>query len=172
MTTIYKYTNRVNGKVYVGKTEYELKHRHFGHISKAMAGINTLFARAIRKYGMCSFDVEVLATVSDLGGFVEMLFIGALKANQPSYGYNLTDGGEGSVGFRHSEKSKESIRAKMRGRSVTDEFRRTVGRLKEGNTNSLGIKRSPAFCEAVRLRMRGNKNASKAGTEGLLREPA
>ena len=130
MTTIYKYTNRINGKVYVGKTDYPLSHRHRQHISKSNRGLDTLFGRAIRKYGIESFALEVLAEVEELGSFVEILYISVLRANQPLYGYNITDGGEGTLGHHHSEKSKEAIRRKMVDREVTNEFRKTIGRLK------------------------------------------
>jgi len=159
MTTIYKYTNRVNGMVYVGKTDYPLKKRHFGHIGKARAGVNTFFCKAIRKYGIDVFELETLAEVEELGGFVEMLFIGILKANQPLYGYNLTDGGEGSLGFHHSQESKDAISQKMTDREVTDEFRTKIGLLKRGNTYNLGLKRSPDECIAIKTRMKGNQNA-------------
>jgi group I intron endonuclease len=159
MTTIYKYTNRVNGMVYVGKTDYPLKRRHSGHVSKSLKGLNTFFGKALRKYGIDSFELETLAEVEELGGFVEMLFIGILRANQPLYGYNLTEGGEGSLGFHHSQESKVAISQKMTNREVTDDFRKKIGILKTGNTYCLGLKRSPEDCIAIKTRMKGNKNA-------------
>ncbi len=159
MTTIYKYTNLINGKVYVGKTKY-FQHRHIEHMSLARKGKNTFFCKAIRKYGMESFGREILAEVEDdLSSLVEIIFIAALKATNPLYGYNITDGGEGTLGHHHSQESKDAISLKMTDREVTDEFRKKIGRLKQGNTYNLGLKRSPDECIAIQTRMKGNKNA-------------
>jgi group I intron endonuclease len=163
MTTIYKYTSHVNGKVYVGKTSQELLQRHNQH----RFGRHSPFNDALRKYGVDSFHLEILAEVdSAWSSFTEMLFIAALRSNDRRFGYNVTAGGEGTLGHRHLGDTKERIRQKMTGRLVTDDFRKKIGQLKQGNQYSLGLKRSQKYKDAVRSRMIGNQNA-----KGCVRSP-
>jgi group I intron endonuclease len=163
MTTIYKYTSRVNSKVYVGKTSQELLQRHHQH----RFGKHSPFNAALRKHGTNNFDLEILVEVdSAWANFCEMLFIAALRSNDRRFGYNVTAGGEGTIGHHHRTDTKDRIRKKMTGRSVTDDFRKTIGRLKQGNQNCLGLKRSQKYKDAVRSRMIGNQNA-----RGCVRSP-
>jgi len=53
---IYKITNIINGKIYVGKTTRSLKDRWNRHIYDALSNrLDTHFSRAIRKYGPENF---------------------------------------------------------------------------------------------------------------------
>ena len=56
MGIIYCYTNKINGKKYVGQTIHPEK-RKWEH-SKAYD--DSIFHRAIRKYGFDAFDYEVI----------------------------------------------------------------------------------------------------------------
>ena len=56
---IYKITNKVNGKVYIGQTIRPVEYRFHRHINDAMHNIlDTHFARAIRKYGPDKWQLE------------------------------------------------------------------------------------------------------------------
>lgn len=58
---IYKITNLVNGKVYIGQSARGIQQRFTRHIYDALSGrIDTHFARAIRKYGEDNFVVECI----------------------------------------------------------------------------------------------------------------
>ena len=46
---IYKYTNLINGKVYIGQTKQTLKQRDYKH--QTQLNDNTYFHRAMKKYG-------------------------------------------------------------------------------------------------------------------------
>ena len=50
---IYKYTNLINNKIYIGQTIQPLEERHKKHISQL--NDNTYFHRAIKKYGIENF---------------------------------------------------------------------------------------------------------------------
>lgn len=60
MSLIYKITNDVNGKIYVGKTEYSEDIRFKQHIndSKKDRCKNRPFYKAINKYGSEHFHIE------------------------------------------------------------------------------------------------------------------
>ena len=56
---VYKITNKINGKVYIGQTIRPIEQRYKRHINDAMNNVlNTHFARAIRKYGQEIFICE------------------------------------------------------------------------------------------------------------------
>ena len=110
MTIIYKYTNTINGKAYVGKTNRTLRTRQIEHLYTAKAGRNIHWGNAILKWGIFSFNREVLCEVEDeFGAFVEMLFIAALRSSDHRYGYNSTDGGEGVSGWHHTDETKRIL---------------------------------------------------------------
>lgn len=89
---IYKITNKVNNKVYIGQTRYTLEFRWRQHQHKKD---NTHFHNAIRKYGPENFSVEVLeeCDYEDLNS-KEIFYIA--KYNSFAEGYNLTLGGDGN----------------------------------------------------------------------------
>lgn len=55
---IYKYTNKINGKIYIGQTKQQLKIRHYKHLTQL--NDNTYFHRAIKKYGINNFILEII----------------------------------------------------------------------------------------------------------------
>ncbi len=115
MAIIYKYANRVNGKVYVGKTSRSLNERSREHKYRAKSGRGIPWANAISKWGLDNFDREILCEISEVdSSYVEMVFIAALHSSDSAFGYNSTAGGEGMSGYRHTEESKARIRKNNR----------------------------------------------------------
>lgn len=51
---IYKITNKINGKLYVGQTIRPLKRRIWNHLCKT----GTAISSALRKYGIENFVIE------------------------------------------------------------------------------------------------------------------
>ncbi len=103
MHYIYKYTNKINGKVYIGQTN-NLQKRFNGHKSEAFnpksKGYNLPFHCAIRKYGIKNFIYEVLEEIEDgeSQDFIndrEIFFIDFYHSLTTENGYNLTVGGDG-----------------------------------------------------------------------------
>lgn len=85
---IYKTTNLINGKIYVGKDKHN-NQKYFG------SGI--LLKRSIKKYGLNNFEKIILdfcENEDDLN-IKEKIWIEKLKSNDLTIGYNITDGGEG-----------------------------------------------------------------------------
>lgn len=63
---VYKITNTVNGKIYIGQTAGTLKDRFQRHITDALHKIkNTHLALVIRKYGVSVFKIEPIEQVFD-----------------------------------------------------------------------------------------------------------
>lgn len=57
---VYKHTNRINGKVYIGITSQKVQER-WGSQGQKYKG-STYFYHAIQKYGWDNFDHEILFT--------------------------------------------------------------------------------------------------------------
>jgi len=115
MGIIYKITNTVDGKIYVGQTRQKLKRRigqHKVKSKKATGGIDA----AIAKYGWENFTVEVLEECPvELLNEREIFFIAELNA-KGSNGYNLTDGGKTTSGYSPTKETRDKISAKLTGK--------------------------------------------------------
>lgn len=164
MTIIYKYTNRINRKVYVGKTDRLLNERHREHKYTSKVGY-THWANALKKWGIDSFDLEVLCEVpAEDGAFVETLFIVALNSTNKKFGYNGTDGGEGVLGHKHTEETKAQIRASVSGRRLGHFARQPAF----GNNYAVGQVWSSDRRQEVSLRFKGRKRSSESIAKMLL----
>jgi group I intron endonuclease len=106
---VYIYRNRINNKVYVGKTAFSLRKRHNEHLGMVRYGDKNYFHNALRKYGEENFERCIIsyALSSEELDKMEIHFIQHYRANEPGYGYNLTLGGDGGV-------PTEAVRAKLR----------------------------------------------------------
>lgn len=72
---IYKVTNIINGKVYIGRTVQGLYRRKWSHESKARKhGNNMVFTKALRKYGTENFIWEQIEQCYDKEELNEMEF--------------------------------------------------------------------------------------------------
>lgn len=109
---IYKVTNLINNKVYIGKTQNGLNERKKRHLSDARANkYNMVFHKALRKYNVDDFVWEILDTVmfSDLLTDLEKFYIKKYNSKIPN-GYNMTDGsgggwGEGRIQWNKGKKN-------------------------------------------------------------------
>lgn len=112
---IYKITNKINGKAYIGKTQ-DFNERQFAHYkaSKNKNSYISVLYRAINKYGWKNFNWEIICeceTLEELNE-KEIYFIKEYKTfihDENSNGYNLTLGGDGISGHKHSEESLKLI---------------------------------------------------------------
>lgn len=63
MCVVYKITNSVNNKIYIGCTIKTLKQRFSMHFRQRKAHKNTLLSRAIIKHGIQNFIIELIRGV-------------------------------------------------------------------------------------------------------------
>ena len=111
MGQIYIIENIINNKLYVGKTQYTIKERWKSHISdmKRNKGNSKLY-NAITKYGIDNFTWEPIYQSKDgehCLSVMESYFIN--EYDSFNNGYNLTLGGEGSLGRPTPETTKLKI---------------------------------------------------------------
>jgi group I intron endonuclease len=102
-------------KWYFGQTVKTVDKRFAVHLHNARKGLDYKLYRAIRKYGEENFTVEEVVAVSaptkkELKAkldFLERHFI--QRYDTRKNGYNMTDGGDGQLGFVYSEISKRKM---------------------------------------------------------------
>jgi len=114
---IYKATNKINGKFYIGKTEQLFSNRKKQHINAALRNEGQIFGKAIRKYGPDNFDWEILCLASSKASLsiLERIFIAELNPE-----YNLMPGGEGiSKGHKVSEETRKRMSLAQKGRIIS-----------------------------------------------------
>lgn len=85
---IYRITNTVNGKVYIGQTKNKLTDRWREHQLRCVC---RRLHYAIRKYGPQAFAIEQFATASSAEELheLEAHSIFTLQSHLPQFGYNL-----------------------------------------------------------------------------------
>jgi group I intron endonuclease len=107
---VYLITNIVNGKRYVGKTVRTLDVRWRAHLSQMRRQENSALHRALLKYGPDVFERRVISQAlnTEVLAQLETFWIRELRTKTPN-GYNLTDGGEGSSGYRHDAAAIEKM---------------------------------------------------------------
>lgn len=143
MFYIYKFENKISGKLYIGKATdpYGRYHTHMTIVRLAdsnpfykKAHHYNLIHKAITKYGPENFDFIVIDEKETEKEILELekYYIALYKTNVMRYGqeagYNLTDGGEGASGRFHTEEAKQKIRAKAIGRLHTEETKEQISK--------------------------------------------
>lgn len=139
--SIYVITNTVNAKQYVGITK-NLKRRWSNH--KGMNKSSPLLHNAIKKYGIDAFVFTHIADAFDweCAQDVERMLI-AEKNTKAPYGYNLTDGGDGTLGLPApnkgrpmSEEAKQKSRLARIGKKTPEETKKKQSMALKGRKKS------------------------------------
>ena len=94
---VYKITNSINNKSYVGMTKGSLESRWLSHISSANQGSSFRFHAAIRKYGIDNWTKEILFESDNMSLIREKEadYILSLNLINFNVGYNSKPGGCG-----------------------------------------------------------------------------
>jgi group I intron endonuclease len=131
---IYKATNIINGKVYIGKTIKTLRKRKSNHKFQSLKGDRRyMFQIALLDEGFENFTWEQIDTAeneADLNA-KEELWVAHYKANDPQYGYNGTGGGNGFKA-KHTEDTKHKMSEAAKGRTFTQEQYIKAGEAQRG----------------------------------------
>jgi group I intron endonuclease len=135
---VYMHTNKTNGKVYVGITSKKPEKRWGKNGCEYDKKTQRAFAGAIEKYGWDGFIHDVLFDNLTKSKAIqkEIELISLYKANvcrwgKEAMGYNMTDGGEGHSGHKHSEETRKKMSQSAKKR-CTDEWRRQLGEFMRG----------------------------------------
>lgn len=131
---VYKITNKVTGKIYVGITNQGSGARYRHHWYEARIGESAPIHRSMAKYGEENFTLEIIdfAETYDELKEKEKFWIKELNSRDRNVGYNLTEGGDGTFGRMHSEETKEKIRQKAIGRTASEETKQKMSETRTG----------------------------------------
>lgn len=131
---VYKITNKVTGKIYIGITNQGSGARYRHHWYEARIGESAPIHKSMAKYGEENFTLEIIDfadTYEELKE-KEKFWIKELNSMDRKIGYNLTEGGDGTFGRMHSEETKEKIRQKAIGRKASDETKKKMSETRKG----------------------------------------
>lgn len=140
---IYKVTNLINGKIYIGKTMLSLKERRNRHIYNSLKeNRKNYFHRSIRKYGKENFKWEIVYECDDelLLNVMETMKIIVNHSYVTEGGYNLTWGGEGSCGYKPTEETKKRLSEMNKGKSFTTGHKEKISHSLKGHNVSKDTK--------------------------------
>lgn len=155
MHYIYKITNIVNQKIYIGQTNNP-NSRWSNHKSKAKCGNNNLLiTRAMIKYGIEFFVFEVIATTKNLydANILEAEVINQYNGTDKQIGYNVGLGGNTSP---RTEEWKNNISKSSIGKPGTnagkvfsDEWKNNISKSLVGTE----LKERRRFAEEVEMQI-------------------
>lgn len=139
---IYKITNKINGKIYVGLTTTTLKKRMHSYKSESKSDRvpkqSVVFA--FKKYGFENFtfeEIDYASTKEELKK-KEINYISQLKSSDPSIGYNISLGGNlisdsiskkmslARKGKPKSEETKRKISESLKGHKMPDNVKQIL----------------------------------------------
>ena len=115
---IYKITNTINNKIYIGLSTKSVEK------STNYLGSGEMQRRAIKKHGKENFIKEILEdgiSCMQILSEREIYWINKYNSTDHSIGYNITKGGEGFKS-NHTQESKDKIRKFYKGKSYEELF--------------------------------------------------
>lgn len=172
MGVIYKVTNTINNKVYIGQTVRDFSRRKTEHINQAKNNHKSCayFHSALLKYGFEAFHWEIIFESQDtaLLNEKEAEFIQKYNAYGEG-GYNLCLGGNSNSGYKHSKETVEKRKKFKHSQKTKDEARkRQLGKVLSDNTKekikqaNLGKKASKKTKEKM------SKNGKGKGVKAVI----
>ena len=136
-TGIYKITNTITGKCYIGQA-VDIRSRLMEHVNNNHSKKLVIY-KAIEKYGAENFEARILIIINTFGktpneikqelNYHECFYIDLYDSYKG--GYNMTPGGDsGRLGFKHTEETIEKIKKAHEGyipKAAKDASRKTYG---------------------------------------------
>ena len=166
MGSIYKITNTVNSKAYIGQTIHDaVTGRINDHLNRTANG-SRLVKRAIEKYGKKAFTYEILrdGIIPEFLNDLESEAIEKFNTVAP-HGYNLTTGAGDR--YTHSEETCRKISEAITGKRKSPEHRAKLSEVRKGKP---GKPHSPETLRKMSESMRNSPKA-KAQRERLRQQP-
>jgi group I intron endonuclease len=189
---IYKTTNLINGKIYIGQNQTE---------DSSYLGSGKLIKRAIKKNGRNNFKREVIeiCNIKEELDRQEKYWIEKLQSRNPDIGYNLHEGGEGGNRNKvelsqatknkmskskkgkswghHTEKTKYIISQKRKGISFSEEHKKHISekrKLRKISQQTREKQRKSMLCKNIKqyllLDPKGQIHITKKGLREFCRQ--
>lgn len=143
---IYKITNLINNKVYIGQTIRTLKQRFTQHCCRS----DSIVGSAIKKYGKENFSVEIIAETDNLEELnkMEVYYIKEFNSLSPN-GYNLDSGGNNKT---MHEETKKKIGARHKGKVISEEQKQIASLTHKGKPKSIEQRLKMSIAGKARIR--------------------
>ena len=173
---VYLIQNTVNGKCYVGQTIRDLVKYFAYNLRCALQGKTCkpyLYA-AIRKHGVDNFTIRSIhqCESKDELDKAEITYIKFFGSRDSRLGYNLTDGGDGTIGAIRTEEWKQNISKgnmgkvwdtarrvahslRQRGKTLTKEHKEKIG------LGVKGTKKPEQWLEKLKARNKSRKGEKR-----------
>lgn len=132
MTGIYCIENNVNGKKYIGQAK-DIQKRWKLHKAELRRGnhYNEHLQRAWNMYGPDAFSFYVLE-ICDVSSLSEREIFFIKHHGSFENGYNMTEGGEGTRGCKHTQEYKDKMRSLFKDRVFSEATLRRMSEAKKG----------------------------------------
>lgn len=143
---VYKITNTVNGKIYVGSaaSKFGFKSRWDSHMITLKNGNhkNKYLQSAWDKYGKESFTFNILELVSDSDLILsrEQYYLDSLMSYDREIGYNICKIAGNTFGTKRSDDTKQKMSLSRLNLKPSIETRYKMSNSQKGNKNNLGNK--------------------------------
>ena len=139
MYCIYKITNLVNGKTYIGQHKYK-------DLNDNYMGSGTLLYKAKKKYGIENFKKDIILSDIDskeLANDYEQFYILWNRVLGKAE-YNLAKGGNSSSGVHYhlSEETKRKMSEARKGKTKSEEHKRKIAETMTGKKRGSYKKRN------------------------------
>ena len=159
---IYKITNKVNGKIYIGSS-IDIKSRWRKHQSQLRHNKhgNSHLQRAWNKYGEENFTFETLEYVQDKYKLIlcEQKWFDKEKPYEATIGYNICPTAGSSLGVKHTDEMKAKVSKAVKGRKLSTEARKNIALAKMGEKNPMyGYAYSKEQRKQMSVRTTGERN--------------
>ena len=154
--TIYKLTDEITGKCYIGSTVQEIYRRVNSHRNSVRKGEESKFHRHAREVLGASFtvkqwndrfrceEIDYIETEDlDKPEQLEMFYIAKFDSFRNGYNSTATGGRDGTmwVGRKHTEESKRNMSESHKGKKLSEEHRRNLSKFQKGRKKSEEHKR-------------------------------
>lgn len=140
---IYRWTNLLNGKMYIGETKNLLDRLKGYKRQHDTSHCKDYFSRAIRKYGFDKFKLEVLEVFptgvsKDVLWMREKFWIAFFNSTHKKLGYNTCIYGNVMKGMIRPFRTRRALKKRI----ITEETKRKIGLANTGFKRSEELKRA------------------------------
>ncbi|MGL5710443.1 MAG: GIY-YIG nuclease family protein [Cetobacterium sp.] len=172
---IYKITNLINNKIYIGLTTKTIEERFKNHIysHKLERHSHIKLYKAFKKYNIENFKVEKIDEAKNINCLnkKEIFWISKYNTTNDEIGYNMCNGGEATLGRKCRKETKEKISEKAKERFLNGFEYHNESSIEGYDENGTVVARFKSIAEAsrylniaesgIRKSMKNNTKAKK-----------
>lgn len=167
---VYKITNIINNKVYIGITTLEdvIKNRYCGSLKNTH---NTHLRNSIKKYGEENFETNIIYEAESKEELLEKEkeYIKSYNCMNENYGYNMCAGGEGVHEYVTPDYIKQKIsKNSLRVWNEYPEYRKQMSERNKGKNNPL-VKKG-GHSQESKAKMSSSKKRLIAEGKNIIRQ--